>query len=57
MKTFTFEKCNNMIFLTSDCNTVWYAWDISEFTDRKKHNAIARLKNQFNNMVCFVFNI
>jgi len=57
MKTFTFEKVSNMIMLISDVNTVWYAWDISEFTDRKKHNAIARLKNQFNNMVCFVFNI
>lgn len=57
MKTFTFEKCNNMIFLTSDCNTVWYAWDIAEFTERKRRNAIARLKTQFNNLVCFVFNI
>lgn len=57
MKTFTFEKVSNMIMLISDVNTVWYAWDISEFTDRKKHNAIARLKTQFNNLVCFVFNI
>lgn len=55
MQTFTFEKVSNMVFLTSEHGLVWYAWDESEFTERKKLNAIARIKKQFNNMVCFVF--
>lgn len=55
-KTFTVEKCSNMVFITSEHGLVWYAWDFSEFTKRKLNNAIAKLKNQFNNAVCFVFN-
>lgn len=56
-KTFTFERVSNMVYLTSECGLVWYAWDESEFTNRKRNNAIARIKAQFNNLVCFVFNI
>lgn len=54
-KMFTFSKVGNMVFLCSDWDIVYYAWDENEFTERKKLNAIARIKKQFNNMVCFVF--
>lgn len=55
MPKFIFEKVSNMIFLSSEYGIVWYAWDESEFTERKKLNAIARIKRNYNGNVCFVF--
>ena len=55
MPKFIFEKVSNMIFLSSEYGIVWYAWDESEFTERKKLNAIARIKNRYNGNVCFEF--
>ena len=55
MTTFKIEKVANMVFITSECGVVFYAWNIEEYTERKRNNAIARLKEQYNNRVCFVF--
>ena len=56
MAKFTIEKVNNMVFITSAFGTVFYAWDENEFTRRKLSNAIARLKDLYNNAIEFVFN-
>ena len=53
---FTIEKVANMIFCTSGCGLVWYAWNEEEFTRRKLNNAIAKIKAGFNGAVVFVFN-
>ena len=55
--TFTFDHVGNMIFCTSDCGIVWYAWHEDEFTKRKQQNAIARIKAGYNDNVVFVFNV
>lgn len=55
MIEFKFEKVCNMVLLTSECGIVWESWDESEFTERKKTNAIARIKSQYNGNVCFIF--
>ena len=55
-KVFTFSKVGNMVFLCSDWDIVYYAWDENEFTERKKLNAIARIKKQFVCNVVFMFN-
>lgn len=40
------EKVSNMIFITTPGDIVFYAWDESEFTQRKLNNAIKKLRNQ-----------
>ena len=55
-RSFTFEKVANMVFCVSVCGLVWYAWHAEDFTERKKRNAIARLKKAFNGDVIFYFN-
>lgn len=42
---FKVEKVANMIFITSECDTIFKAWDESDFTERKLKNAIAKIKN------------
>ncbi|MBR6678696.1 MAG: hypothetical protein IKL58_00385 [Phascolarctobacterium sp.] len=42
--TFTLEKVSNMIFLTTDQDVIFKAWDASEFTERKLANAIRKLQ-------------
>ena len=56
MAKFTIEKVSNMIFISSEFGTVFYAWDESDFTKRKLFNAIAKLKGLYNNAIEFVFN-
>jgi len=55
MTTFKIEKIANMVFITSECGVVFYAWNIEDYTERKRNNAIARIKQHYNNRVCFVF--
>lgn len=55
MPKFVIEKVANMVFITSECGVVFYAWNIEDYTTRKRDNAIAKLKNCYNNNVCFVF--
>lgn len=55
MPKFIIEKVGNMVFITSECGIVFYAWNIEDYTERKRNNAIARLKNQYCNNICFVF--
>lgn len=40
---FIIEKVANMVFITSDCGTVFNAWDEREFTERKLNNAMNRI--------------
>ena len=45
---FTIEKVANMIFIVSDCNTIFNAWDEREFTERKLKNAMNRISKNLN---------
>lgn len=45
---FKVEKVANMIFITSDCDTIFNAWDESEFTERKLKNAMNRINKNLN---------
>ena len=40
---FTIEKVANMIFITTDCDVIFRAWDETEFTERKLKNAINQI--------------
>ena len=42
--TFKLERVSNMIFLTCDCDVVFKAWDVSEFSERKLSNALKKLQ-------------
>ena len=48
MMKFTVEKVANMIFITSDCGTIFNAWDEREFTERKLKNAMNRILKNLN---------
>ena len=45
---FTIEKVANMIFIVSDCNTIFNAWDEHDFTERKLKNAMNRISKNLN---------
>ena len=48
---FVVEKVANMVFITSDCGTVFNAWDECEFTERKLNNAMKKIeKNNCGNV-------
>lgn len=51
---FKVEKVANMIFVTSDCDTVFRAWDEREFTERKLKNAMNQIQKNYNGKVEFV---
>lgn len=51
---FIIEKVANMIFITSDCGTVFNAWDEYEFTERKLTNAMNRISKNLRGNVEFV---
>lgn len=55
MPKFIIEKVSNMVFITSECGVVFYAWNIEDYTKRKRDNAIAKLKACYNGNVCFEF--
>ena len=50
---FVVEKVANMIFITSDCDIVFRAWDETEFTERKLNNAMKKLSNNYCGNVTF----
>ena len=52
MTTYKIEKVSNMVFITEvESDTVFDAWDESEFTERKLKNAMKRLsKNHCGNV-------
>lgn len=45
---FIIEKVANMVFITSDCGTIFYAWDEHDFTERKLKNAMNKISNNLN---------
>lgn len=45
---FTVEKVANMIFIVSDCDTIFKAWDETEFTERKLKNAMKKISDNLN---------
>lgn len=42
---FTVEKVANMIFITSEGDIIFKAWDEREFTERKLKNAIRKIES------------
>lgn len=50
---FKIEKVANMVFITSDCDTIFKAWDVGEFTERKLKNAMNRIAKDYNGLVSF----
>ena len=48
MMVFKIEKVANMVCITSDCGTVFKAWDEGEFTERKLKNAIRKISDNWN---------
>lgn len=45
---FKVEKVANMIFVTSDCDVIFNAWNEDDFTERKLKNAMNRIKKNLN---------
>lgn len=45
---FVIEKVANMYFITSECGTIFNAWDEDEFTERKLKNAINKITKNLN---------
>lgn len=43
MTKFVIEKIANMVFISTEHDIVWEAWDESEFTERKLKNAMNRI--------------
>ena len=54
-RSFTFQHVANMVYCVSVCGLVWYAWHEDEFTEKKKRNAIAKIKRAYNDDVIFYF--
>ena len=51
---FIVEKVANMVFITSDCGTVFNAWDECEFTERKLGNAMRKIEKNYCGKVVIV---
>lgn len=51
---FTIEKKANMIFVTSNCGTIFNAWNEKEFTERKLKNAMNKINKDLNGNAEFV---
>ncbi len=45
---FKIEKVANMVFITSDCGTIFKAWDEYSFTERKLNNAMKKISSDLN---------
>lgn len=52
--TFKIEKVANMIFITSDCDTIFKAWDETEFTEKKLKNAMKKIQDNLNGNATFI---
>lgn len=44
---FKIEKVANMVFITSECDTIFRAWDEREFTERKLKNAMNQIQKNY----------
>ena len=51
---FEIEKVAYMIFITAEYNVILKAWDITEFTERKLHNAIKKINSDLNGNAEFI---
>ena len=51
---FTIEKVANMVFITSDCGTIFKTWNESEFTERKLVNAKRKISDNLNGNAEFI---
>lgn len=51
--TFTIKKVANMIFIVSDCGTIFNSWDEYSFTERKLKNAMSRILKNLNGNATF----
>lgn len=45
---FKIEKIANIVFITSDCGTIFRTWNGNDFTERKLKNAVAKITNDLN---------
>lgn len=50
---FTVEKVANMVYVTSDCGTIFKAWMADEFTERKLSNLMKRINKDLNGNATF----
>lgn len=54
---FIIEKKANLIFIVSDCGTIFKTWHESDFTERKLKNAIKKIQNECYVMPIFINNL
>lgn len=45
---FKVEKVANMIFVTSECDVVFKAWNEEDFTEKKLKNTMTKIANNYN---------
>lgn len=50
---FKIEKVANMVFITSDCDTIFQSWDERDFTERKLKNAVNRITKNYGGLCSF----
>lgn len=43
---FTIEKKANLVFIVSDCGTIFKTWHEADFTERKLKNAINKIQKE-----------
>ena len=54
MMKFKIEKVANMIFIVSECDTIFKAWEEHEFTERKLKNAMNKITKNLNGNAEFI---
>lgn len=50
---FKIEKVANMIFIVSDCGTIFQSWNERDFTERKLKNAMNRIAKNCTKLCSF----
>jgi hypothetical protein len=50
---FKIEKVANMVFITSECETIFKAWNEEDFTERKLKNAMKKIQSNYKDKVIF----
>ena len=50
---FTIEKVANMVMVVSECEVIFNAWNIEDFTERKLNNTIKRITKGLNGNATF----
>ena len=51
---FKIERVANMVFVTSDCGTIFKAWNVEDFTERKLNNTIKKITKELNGNANFI---